>query len=71
MPATPADTPVTDPVVPTTVATSVLPLLHTPPLVTSFNIFDEPAQTTVTPVIAAGVGLTVIGVITKQPVGIT
>ena len=70
MPVAPADTPVTTPVVPPTVATSVLPLLHTPPLVTSLSVVVEPAQTTVTPVTAAGIGLTVIGVTTKQPVGI-
>ena len=56
----PADTPLTMPVEPT-VATNVLPLLHTPPLVASLNVVVEPAHTLMVPVIAdtVGNGLTV------------
>ena len=57
----PAATPVTVPVIEPTVPTAVLLLLHTPPLVTSFNVTDEFWHTTSVPVMAAGVGLTVIG----------
>ena len=52
--------PFTTPVVPT-VATTVFVLLHTPPVVTSVNVVDEPAITVAVPLIvpAAGKGLTV------------
>jgi hypothetical protein len=40
-----------------------------PPPVTSFNVADAPTQITDVPVIAAGVVLTVNGVVVKQPVG--
>jgi len=66
--ATPADRPVNVPVAEPIVATAAGPALHTPPpeLV---RLMDEPVQTTDGPLIAAGEGLTVIGAVTKQPVG--
>ena len=51
---TPCETPVTTPAIPT-VATAVLLLLHTPPVVTSLSVVVLPAQTVGVPVIAAGV----------------
>ena len=52
--------PFTTPEVPT-VATTVLVLLHTPPVAVSVNAVDEPAHTVAVPVIvpAPGAGLTV------------
>ena len=50
----PAETPVTAPVVEFTIATPVLVLDQTPPLVASANAVDEPAHTANVPVIAAG-----------------
>jgi len=65
MVAVPADTPLTTPVLPT-VATDVLPLLHTPPLVASLRLVAEPAHTFIVPVIAdtVGNGLTVTDEVT-------
>ena len=56
----PADMPVTIPVLPT-VAIDTLPLLHTPPLVTSESVVVEPAHTLTAPGgnIAAGLAFTV------------
>ena len=57
----PAARPLTTPEV-FTVATRVLVLLHTPPVVASVNVVDKPAITVAVPLIvpAAGEGLTVI-----------
>lgn len=49
-------------------AIPVVLLLQVPPLVVVLNIVDEPAQTAAVPVIAAGDGITVIPVVTMQPV---
>ena len=65
----PADTPVTTPVVLTTVAWAVLLLLHVLVPLGLLNVVVRPTHTDPTPVIAAGSGLTVTGVVTKQPVG--
>ena len=59
MTAVPAATPVTTPVDPITVATEVVPLLHVPPVVTSDNVVDVPAQMFLVPNIAEGPGVTV------------
>jgi hypothetical protein len=67
MTATPADTPVTTPVVGSTVAIAGIPLLHTPPAVTSDKVRVEPAQTEPPPAIAAGAGVTVITLVVRQP----
>jgi len=60
-------TPVTTPVAAITVAFELSLLLQVPPLVTSLRLMVEPTHTTVAPVIATGVGLTVKGCIEKQP----
>ena len=51
----------------TAVATVVLLLLHVPPVVASPKDIDEPAQTTAGPLIDGGIGLTVTGLVLKQP----
>lgn len=63
--ATPADTPVTTPVVDAAVAIEVLLLIHVPPLVASVRVVALPAQTLKVPAIAAGAGFTVITVVTS------
>ena len=50
-----------------TVATEVLLLIHVPPAVASLNVVDDPIHTDVVPVMAAGSGLTVTTLVTKQP----
>ena len=71
--AEPTPTPVTTPFVPTvaTVATAVLALVHTPPVVASPNVIAAPEMDTLDgPVIAAGedgTGLTVIVAKALQP----
>ncbi len=72
MVGTPVATPVTTPVPAPTVASVVLLLLHVPPVTASFKVIVAPVQTDAEPttVIARGVGLTVIVVAAKQPVGI-
>jgi hypothetical protein len=55
----PAETPVTTPLDEPAAANVVLLLLHVPPVVTSLNVTEEPAQTTVVPDIDAGNGFTV------------
>ena len=55
----PAAIPVAIPDVEPMVAISVLPLLHTPPVVADDNVVVRPAHTLVVPVIAAGNGWTV------------
>ena len=64
----PADTPVTIPDAAPTVAKPLL-AVQVPPGDVSPNVVVKPIQTLVTPVIAAGSGLTVIGLVTKQPPG--
>ena len=64
--AVPAPTPVTTPLPEPTVATPVLPLVHAPPPA-SLSVMVRPAHTGVFPVMAAGVGLTVITVVVIQP----
>jgi len=66
--ATPAEEPLTTPVVEPTGATDILLLLHVPPTVASLNVITEPIHTEDGPVIATGTGLTVTGCVTKQPV---
>ena len=65
----PDDIPVTEPVEPTTVACAVLLLLHVPPLTVLVKVVERPTHTAVAPPIAAGEGLMVTGVETKQPAG--
>ena len=68
MTAVPDDTPVTTPVPPTTVATVVPPLVHVPPVVPSVNVIVEPTQNDEDAGIVDGAALTVIIVVTVQPV---
>ena len=65
----PANTPLTTPVPPPTVATKVLLLVHAPNPVASDKEVVKPAQTFVVPVIAAGNGFTVTNAVMTQPVG--
>ena len=65
--AAPAMTPVIMP--PLIEAIVISELDHEPPLVVSVNDRVLPAQTILAPVIAAGVGLTVISSDTEHPVG--
>lgn len=67
MVAVPAAPPVTVPA--TTVATVVLLLLHTPPVVVSVRAVVSPAHILLVPLIAAGLGFTVNEVVVIQPVG--
>ena len=64
----PEDTPVTTPVLLTTVAAAVLPLAHVPQVVPSVNVMVVPAQNAVEVEIADGVVLTVTTVVVVQPV---
>ena len=66
--AVPADAPVTTPVPPTTVATVVPPLVQVPPVVPSVNVIVEPTQNDEDAGILDGAALTVIIVVTVQPV---
>ena len=68
MVAVPEDTPVTTPVLLTTVAAAVLPLAQVPPVVPSVNVMVVPAQNAVEDEIADGVVLTVTVVVVVQPV---
>jgi len=68
MRAVPEDTPVTTPVLLTTVAAPVLPLDHVPPVVPSVNVIVEPAQKEVEVEMAAGLVLIVTIVVVVQPV---
>jgi hypothetical protein len=63
--AVPPDTPVTVPVL-VTVATDVLPLLHTPPEVASLSDMVEPAHMIEPPLMDEGSGLTVTTVVAMQ-----
>jgi hypothetical protein len=64
----PARPPVTTPVVPSIVATSVLPLVHVPPDDVLESVVVLPLHASVVPVIEAGVGLTVNTIVLTQPV---
>ncbi len=68
MVTTPSVMPVTVPVEDPIVATAVLLLLQTPPLVALVNVVVKPTHTLVVPPIAAGFGLTVKLVTAIQPV---
>ena len=63
----PEATPVTTPVLASTVATPVLLDVHTPPVVALLNAVVDPTHTSVVPLIAAttGIGLTVTVVVTE------
>jgi hypothetical protein len=67
--ATPAAAPVTAPVVDPTVATTLLLLVQVPPPLVLVNVTVLPIHTLAGPVIAAGTGFTVIGVVLLHPVG--
>jgi hypothetical protein len=62
----PFDKPDTAPV-PVIVPTNGSLLLHTPPAVASLNVAVVPEHIGLTPVMAAGTGLTVTGVVRLQP----
>lgn len=64
----PDDMPVTIPVEPTVASVGLL-LLQVPPVVVLPSEVTWPTQTLASPVIAAGIALTVIVVLTAQPVG--
>lgn len=66
----PAATALRLPVIASTVATAVLLLLQVPPGKVFDNIVAPPLHSTVVPVMGAGNGFTVMGVITKQPTGV-
>ena len=68
MDVAPVVTPVTTPVEEPTVATEVLPLLHTPPGVASVKVAVNPGHSLAVPPIAAttGSGLTVSAVVTND-----
>jgi hypothetical protein len=51
-----------------TLATVALLMLHVPPVVGLLSVVQLPTQTASEPEIAPGDGLTVISVVTKQPV---
>ena len=59
----------TAPVPDATVASPVLLLVHVPPPDVLLSVVVTPTQTVDAPVIAAGNGLTVTGVVMKHPVG--
>jgi hypothetical protein len=67
IPAVPASTPVTTPVPAPTVAMVVLLLVQVPPPVASDSDVVRPAQILVAPVMATGVGLTLITDDAEQP----
>jgi hypothetical protein len=64
----PDETPVTAPVLLTTVAIVVLPLDQVPPVVPSVNVIVDPTQNGEDTGIVAGVALTVTIVVVEQPV---
>jgi hypothetical protein len=61
--AIPKTTPLAEPIV----ATDVLLLLQVPPVTASLRVVVAPAHKEVVPVMAVGTGLTVIVVVTAQP----
>ena len=66
--AVPAETPVTT-LEEFTVAMALLLLLHVPLVVPSPRVVVDPAHTVVVPVMANGIGFTVIVNVLLQPVG--
>lgn len=64
--ATPGDTPVTTPVVDTTVAIEVAPLLHVPPPA-SLSVIVAPVQTDDSPAMGDGNGSTVTTFVEEHP----
>ena len=64
----PDNTPVTRPVLLTTVATVVVPLDHVPPVVPSVKVIVVPEQNGDEEGIVAGNAFTVTTVVVKQPV---
>jgi hypothetical protein len=66
--AVPTEAPVTEPVREPTDAIDGLPLVQTPPEVMSDKVVDEPRQTSVSPAMPAGSGLTVTVTEAAQPV---
>jgi hypothetical protein len=64
----PASTPVTIPVLPTIVATVVVPLAQTPPDGELVSVVVNPSQTVNVPDIVPGIRLTETIWVTKQPV---
>ena len=60
----------TTPLTALTVATASVTLLHVPPLVLLASVVFSPVQTDAVPVLAAGVGFTVIGHAAKQLPGV-
>ena len=67
MTVVPVAMPVTIPVEEATIATLVLPLLHTPPPTELLNVVVLPAHTVVVPVIADGTELTVSATVLRHP----
>jgi hypothetical protein len=61
--------PVTTPEISPTEAMAGFWLLHMPPGMASLKVVVLPMQMDVAPVIAGGLGLTVIGIVVSQPVG--
>lgn len=57
---------VNNPVVPDTVITAGLLLVHVPPLVALLRVRDVPSHTDVTPVMAAGPAITVMTRVAEQ-----
>ena len=64
----PADAPDTAPPVETVAADELL-LLHTPPVMGSFNVAPDPVHISVLPVIVPAAALTIMAVLLTQPVG--
>ena len=64
----PAEIPPTIPLPAPTVPVAGTALVQVPPADASLNVVVKPTHTFVTPVIADGNGLTVTGVVAKQPV---
>jgi hypothetical protein len=65
----PAEKPEITPVVRSALAIIVLLLLHVPVRTASFKVVVAPAHMYLTPVIAAGIGFTVMIVVDLQPPG--
>jgi hypothetical protein len=68
MSVVPGDIPVTTPAE-ETVPTAAVPLIHAPPVEVVLKVVVAPGQTDKMPVIGTGVGLTVMFLYAKQPVG--
>ena len=68
MVAVPPEIPLTTPVEEPTIATGVLPLLHTPPIVALVRMVLSEGHTSKVPVMGKGSGPTVTWVVAAQPV---